>query len=133
MELEPISAQERSVLAVFFYSIQEAPPYNGALTVAVKGYDAPAGLPSRFLTYYFASIFLRQKGPFFILGFPPLILREHLKELRHSIFTPAPRRHMVVRVIWVQKRFFRRLINAAPTGGSYVRDVHANAHMYAHF
>ena len=56
-----------------------------------------------------------------------MILSEHLKELRHSIFTPAPRRHMVVRVIWVQKRFFRRLINAAPTGGGAINRLKNNA------
>ena len=50
-----------------------------------------------------------------------MILREHLKELRHSIFTPAPRRHMVVRVIWVQKRFLEGLLTQPPRGGAINR------------
>ena len=92
-------------------------PFSMNFGKCVPPAGRPAGRPSRFLTYYFARIFLRQKGPFLFLSTPPLILWERFKELRHSIFTPVTRRHLVVRVIWVQSVFLEGLLTQPRRGG----------------
>ena len=73
------------------------------------------------MTYYFASIFLRQKGPFFILGTPPFDFEGAFQRITSFYLYSGPPAPFGGACHLGSKCFFRRLIDAAPTGGTMNR------------
>jgi len=71
------------------------------------------------LTYYFASIFLRQKGPFFILGTPPFDFEGAFKRITSFyLYSGSPAPHGSACHLGSKAFFLEGLLTQPPRGGA---------------
>ena len=74
------------------------------------------------MTYYFASIFLRQKGPFFILGTPPFDFEGAFKRITSFyLYSGSPAPHGGACHLGSKAFFLEGLLTQPPRGGAINR------------